>query len=178
MNYSSHNTITYPHNTFGIVFPPTAKLFGSFSLNQTKVVTAANTPTVIPYDTIEASRGITYTNSSQIVIPTKGFYELNWSIQLDKSGGGTSACDIWLRKNGVDIPRSAGQVVVVAQNGETLPFVNYFLYLEAGDHIQVVFASADATMAATYFPAWSTPTNPYTRPAIPAIITTIKYLGS
>lgn len=178
MNYSSSNSITYPHNTFGIVFPPTPKLFASFSLNSTKIVTAANTPTVIPYDTIEASRGITYQNTSQIVAPLKGYYELNYSIQLDKSGGGTSACDIWLRKNGQNIPRSGGQIVVVAQNGETLPFVNYFLELEANDYIEVVFASADATMAATYFAAWTAPPNPYTRPSIPAIITTIKYLGS
>jgi hypothetical protein len=178
MNFTSNNTITYPNNVFGIVFPPTAKLFGSFSLNQTRTVSAANTPTVIPYDTIEASRGITYTNTSRIVAPTKGYYEFNWSIQLDKSGGGISPCDIWLRKNGQDLPRSGGQVVVAANNGETLPFVNYFLELDAGDYVQVVFASSDATMAATNFPAWSTPTNPYTRPSIPAIITTIKYLGS
>lgn len=174
----STNLITYPNNVYGIQFPPSPKFFASFSLNTSKTVMAANTPTVIPYDTIEASRGITYTNTSQIVAPVKGFYEFNWSIQLDKSGGGTSPCDIWLRKNGQDLPRSGGQVVVVAQNGETLPFVNYFLDLNANDYIQVVFASSDATMTATNFPAWSTPTNPYTRPSIPAIITTIKYLGA
>jgi hypothetical protein len=178
MSYTSNNCITYPNNVFGIQFPPIPKFFASFSLNSTKVVTAANTPTIIPYDTIEASRGITYINSSQIVAPVKGYYEFNWSIQLDKSGGGTSACDIWLRKNGKDIPRSGGQTVVVGQQGESLPFVNYFLELEANDYIQVVFASADNTMAASYFAAWTTPTNPYTRPAIPAIITTMKYLGS
>jgi hypothetical protein len=165
-------------NTFGITFPPTPKFFASFSLNTTKTVSAANTPTVIPYDTIEASRGITYTNTSRIVAPVKGYYEFNWSIQLDKSGGGISPCDIWLRKNGQDLPRSGGQVVVVANNGETLPFVNYFLDLEANDYIEVVFASSDSTMAATNFPAWTKPPNTYVRPSIPAIITTIKYLGS
>jgi hypothetical protein len=166
------------NNVYGIQFPPIPKFFASFSLNSTKVVTAANTPTVIPYDTIEASRGITYTNNSRIIAPVKGYYEFNWSIQLDKSGGGTSACDIWLRKNGQDLPRSGGQVVVAGNNGETLPFVNYFLDMEANDYIEVVFASADNTMAASYFAAWTTPTNPYARPAIPAIITTMKYLGS
>lgn len=173
----TNNTIAYPHNRFGLEFPPDKRIFGSFSYNQTQVVTAANTPTVIPYDTVEAARGVRYQNSSQIVAPIKGVYEFNWSIQLDKSGGGTSACDIWLRKNGVDIPRSGGQVVVEAQQGETLPFVNYFLELEPNDYVEVVFASADNTMAATYFPAWTDPPNNYTRPAIPAIITTIKYLG-
>jgi hypothetical protein len=178
MSYASNNCITYPNNVFGIQFPPVPKFFGSFSLNQTKTVTAANTPTVIPYDTIEVSRGITYQNTSQVVAPIKGFYEFNWSIQLDKSGGGSSVCEIWLRKNGNDIPRSCSQMVVDSQNGETLPFVNYFLDLEAGDYIEVVFASADATMAASYFPAFTTPIDPYNRPAIPAIITTMKYLGA
>jgi hypothetical protein len=162
-------------NSFGISFPPVPKFFGSFSLNASRIVTAANTPTIIPYDTIEASRGITFTNNSRVVAPVKGFYEFNYSIQLDKSGGGNSVCDIWLRKNGQDIPRSAGQVVVAGNNGETLPFVNYFLELDANDYIEVVFASADVTMAATYFAA---KTSPFVCPAIPAIITTIKYLGA
>lgn len=161
-------------NTFGISFPSTPQFFGSFSLNTTKVVTAANTPTVIPYDTVEASRGITVQNTSNIVAPVKGFYEFNWSIQLDKAGSGNSVCDIWLRKNGQDIPRSAGQVVVAGNNGETLPFVNYILELNANDRVQVVFASPDVTMAATFFAA---KVSPFVCPAIPSIIVTMKYLG-
>lgn len=174
---SSNSSIAFPHNRFGLEFPPDKRIFGSFSLNTTQTVTGANVPTVIPYDTIEIARGVRYENGSQIVVPIKGIYEFNWSIQLDKSGGGSSAVDIWLRKNGADIPRSGGQVVVDGQQGETLPFVNYFLELEPNDYVEVVFASADNTVGATYFPAWTDPPNNYTRPAIPAIITTIKYLG-
>jgi hypothetical protein len=37
-----------------------------------------------------------------------------------------------------------------------------------------VFASGDATMAATAFPAWVTPGDPYDRPAIPSIILNVK----
>jgi hypothetical protein len=51
--------------------------------------------------------------------------------------------------------------------------VPIFLQLNANDYIEVVFASPDATMAVTSFPAI---TSPYTRPEVPSIITTMKML--
>jgi hypothetical protein len=55
--------------------------------------------------------------------------------------------------------------------------VPIFLQLAANDYVEVIFASADASMAVTGFPAWTTPTDPYDRPAIPGIISNIKLLS-
>lgn len=140
----------------------------------------ASTPTPITYQFTDVSNGIIVIGplpNSQIQVSKTGVYEFIFSCQLDKTGGGSSVCDIWLRKNGADIPFSASQYVVAGTNGETVPCLDFFLDLNANDIIEVVFASTDATMAITAFPQWTTPPNPYPRPAVPSIIATMKLLS-
>lgn len=147
--------------------------YGSFSSSQTQTQTngVANTPTVITHDTTEIANGVALVpgNTSRIRVSQTGVYKFLYSIQLDKSGGSTSVCDIWIRVNGTNVPRSAGQVVVAGPNGETLPCVEYILSLNANDFVEVVFSSVDSTMAVTAFPENLV----VGIPAIPSIITNI-----
>jgi hypothetical protein len=83
---------------------------------------------------------------------------------------------VWVRYNGVDAPDTATKVVVNGTQGETVMTVPFLANLAANTIIELVFASGDATMAATAFPAWVTPGDPYNRPAVPSIITTVKSL--
>lgn len=146
----------------------------SFYSLSTQVV-AANTPLPLWMEVPGVSLGGISLSTNAIVVSTSGTYEIQTSIQLDKAGGGTSECDFWFRKNGTDIPDSAYQITVQGTTGETLANVIIFETMAAGDKLEVVIASADNTMAATFFQ--STVTTPYTRPAIPSIITNIKLLG-
>jgi hypothetical protein len=152
-------------------------LYGTASSSITTLQSAPNTPTTIPFNTVEITNGIPFdfsANPTRIPVAVSGDYKFSWSIQLDKIGGGVSQCDIWLRINGVNVPRSGGQITVQGANGEALPFIEYILSLTAGQYIEVVFASSDSTMAITSFPAI---TSPFIRPAIPSIIATIYKLG-
>ena len=170
------------NNTFGPLFPPNqialVSVSGSFSSSATQPMAGANTPKAITYNTVETSNGVTFDNTvpSRILIPHEGLYEFNFSLQIDQQVGGTTPFDVWLRVNGNDVPRSGTQATITGQQGETFMFVNYFLDLLQGDYVEVIYASAQPSLAVTAFPAWTTPTNPYTRPAIPSIITTIKLL--
>jgi hypothetical protein len=149
---------------------------GAFSdtTTQTQTGGVADTPTPITFNTTDISNGIVLgTPTSRITVSKTGLYEFIFSCQLDKSGGGVDVCDVWLRKNGTDIPNTASQVVVNGTNGETLATVPFMLNLNANDYIEVVFASSDATMSIASFPAT---TSPYTRPAVPSIIATMKLL--
>lgn len=150
---------------------------GAFSDTTTQLQTGgiANTPTPITFNQTDVSNGISLVlgSPSRMRVSQTGLYELTFSCQLDKTGGGVDICDIWLRKNGNDIAASASQVVVNGTNGETVLTVNFFLQLNATDYIEIVFASPDATMAITDFPAQAAP---YVRPAVPSIIATMKLL--
>ena len=150
---------------------------GAFSSDATQFQFGglSNSPTAITYNSTDVTNGISLVvgQDSQIQVSKAGLYQFQFSAQLDKSGGGTSTVELWLRKNGTDIPYSATQVVVAGTNGETVMTVPFFLQLAANDYIEVVFASGDATMCIAGFPAI---TSPYTRPAIPSIIVTMNLL--
>lgn len=141
----------------------------------------ASTPTPITYQFTDVSNGIFLVGpapDSRIQVSKTGLYEFIFSAQLDKVGGGVSQCDIWLRKNGADIPFSASQFAVQGTNGEVVPCVDFFLQLNANDYIEVVFASTDPSMEIAAFPQWTTAGgNPYNRPAVPSIIATMKLLS-
>jgi hypothetical protein len=192
--YTVNDTVYYDSNTYEAlqvnqnVLPSTlapnwivvsasvSTYSGSFSSSATQLQTGgvANTPTAIVFNTIEYQNGITLAtlpSSSEIYVPVNGVYKFSYSIQLDKSGGGNSLCDIWIRVNGNNVPRSASRCIVAGQTGETFPYCEYILNLTGGDKIQVIFASSDATMAATAFPATAT------IPAIPSIISNIYRLS-
>jgi hypothetical protein len=150
---------------------------GCFITSTTQVQTGgvANTPTPITFTGALVSNGISLvtTPGTEIRVSNAGLYELIFSIQFDKTGGGVDVADAWIRVNGNDVPSSATQIVVNGTNGETVMTVNTFLTLNAGDDIEIVFASGDATMIVASFPAQA---SPYVRPAVPGIIVTIKEL--
>lgn len=153
--------------------------FASFSSTLTQAVTGANTVTPITYNTVDVNtNGITQSGSS-ITVDRAGAYEIIPSLQLDKSGGGTTQAFFWLQTStnaGVtwtDVPNSSSQVVISGPNAQVLGAVSISLYLIAAQRIRIVFASADAT---TQVQALVAQLAPYVRPANPSIITTIKLL--
>lgn len=174
------NQITYPHSSFGIQFPPSSntftKIYGSFSYSQTKAVTGANIPTIIPLDTIEASNGVRLENTTQVVAPITGTYKYDYSLQVDQSSGGTSIVEMWIRINGYDVPRTTSQVTLQGQTNEVFPMCSYILELEANDYVELVFVSAESSVVALSVPAWTTPTDAYTRPAVPSLIVNMNLL--
>lgn len=151
------------------------QVFGEFLTTGSVPVAAANTPTVIPLDTNTVGNFVSL-NAGGIRVAETGLYKLYLSLQLDKSGGGTDPCDFWVRVNGNDVANTASQVTLQGNTGEILGNVSLYLSLNANDTIEIVFASSDASMTATYFPAWVTPGDPYDRPAIPAVIANIQLL--
>lgn len=154
---------------------------GAWISHTTQLQPAASTPTPITFQFTDVSNGIFLVGAapdSRIRVSKTGVYEFIFSAQLDKTNGGADTCDIWLRKNGTDIPFSASQFSVQGTQGETVPCVDFFLDLSANDYIEVVFASTEGSMGITAFPQWTVAGgNPYNRPAVPSIIATMKLLS-
>ena len=185
-NLTNIATISNSANTMDIsgvrsINGRTTWITGAFSstVTQTQTGGLSNTPTAITYNSSDVTNGVSLVVGSpaQIQVSKTGLYQIQFSIQFDKTGGGTSSVDVWLRKNGNNVPASATQIVVAGTNGETVMTVPFMLNLNANDTIEVVFASGDATMAVTSFPAQTFPADPYARPAVPSIITTVQLLG-
>ena len=126
-------------------------------------------PTVFSYNGTFLQQGVHLGGTTQLIVESSGYYETYYSIQLNKTAGGSSVKTfIWLRVNGFDVPDSNGAVVNNSNNGQSLPIVLYNLYLNAGDFVEFVAQADDINMIAeAVYPAAIGPT-------IPSIITGIK----
>ena len=113
--------------------------------------------------------GVSLVSNSRITVSKTAIYEAYYSIQVNRTSGGTSEyIYVWLRKNGIDVPDSNGRVGTNSNNGDSLPIVIYVLPLNAGDYIEFASqASADHLQILAI-------TSGIPGPAIPSIIAGIK----
>ncbi len=143
--------------------------YGQFYDTTPQVAAAINTPTAITFNTTDVTRGVFLgTPSSRVTVDTEGVYNFLFSIQLDKTAGGTGIFWVWPRINGVDVPDSNSQVQIQGNNAEQLVTVGYFFELKANDYVEIMFAVNDITVQVDSFPASAF------YPAIPSIILTVS----
>jgi hypothetical protein len=142
--------------------------YGQFSSTISQTVSGSNTATPLTYNRTDISFGVYYdsSNNSRIYVSSGGVYKCAFSIQLDKTGGGTNVVDIWIAKNGDDVEWTASRATVVGQNGETFVYTEFLVPLSIGDYIEFKFISSDATMTAQSFVSVGFP-------SVPSIIATI-----
>lgn len=149
--------------------PPKRIRYGSFYDTTTQTAAAINTAYEITYNTTSLSQGVYLgTPTSRIYVDTQGVYDFQFSIQLDKTAGGTGVFWIWARLNGTDVPDSASQVRIQGNNAEVFTAANFFLDLKAGDYVEFMWAVDDTTVEMASFAA-AAPI-----PAIPSIIVTVS----
>jgi len=126
---------------------------------------------VVSVSQLRTSATYTGTMTSQIVVANTGIYNLQFSSQLDKSDSGVDIANFWLRRNGTDIPSSAGNLSLQGNSPAYMMAAwNYVIQLVAGDIIELYWASADANMSIY---SESIQTSPYPHPAIQSTILTI-----
>jgi hypothetical protein len=143
--------------------------YGQFYDTTPQTATAINTPEAVTFNTTDVSNGV-YIGSptSRIYVDEHSIYNFLFSIQLDKTSGGSGIFWVWPRINGVDVPDSNSQIQIQGNDAEQLVTVGYFFDLKAGDYVEIMFAVNDTTVQMDYFPASAF------YPAIPSIILTVS----
>lgn len=151
----------------------TQKLYGgSFHDTTTQTAAAINTAYALTFNSTGHSAGVRIGSpTSRIICDNPGYYNFQFSAQLDNTTGGDHLAYIWARINGVDIAASAGQVRLKGNNGELVAAWNYVLPVAAGDYFEVVWAVTD-TAVQILSSAASSPV-----PAIPSIILTVTQVS-
>lgn len=143
--------------------------YGQFYDTTTQIAGAINTPQEITFNTTDVSRGVFLGSpTSRVYVDTEGVYNFLFSIQLDKTSGGTGVFWVWPRINGVDVPDSNSQVQIQGNNAEQLVTIGYFFELKAGDYVEIMFAVNDISVQVEAFPASAF------YPSIPSIILTVS----
>lgn len=148
--------------------------YGTVSSSQTQIVTAANTATVATFNIAEDLNNVEIVDGTKITVSETGDYFFQFSAQFAKPGGSSAQADIWLRKNGVDIPRTSSRATMQGNPNEVLVTLNYILDLDPNDYVEVVFSSADTDVRLVAHIGLTSPA----RPDIPSIIATINLVGN
>jgi len=148
---------------------------GAFQDNTTQTAISANTAYPVKFNTTDLSNGVTIVNDgsgnpTRITLANTGIYNLQFSLQLEKvSGSSNFIVDVWLRKNGIDIPDTTGKVVLTGSSSAS-PVVaawNYLLDLISSDYVQLMWSTTNTN--AVILAATATPPHP----GIPSSILTI-----
>jgi hypothetical protein len=151
--------------------------YGGFSstLDQTGSISAG---TVMTYNTVDISDGITVASNSRITVPRTGIYNLQFSAQFKNVENTQEDVTIWFRVNGVDLANSATQTTIPARKsasifGYGVTAWNIFLSLTAGQYVEIVWVPTVATLTMESLPASVSPAYP----AIPSVIATMMQVA-
>jgi hypothetical protein len=143
--------------------------FGSFFSTQTQAATVINTAKAITYNNADTAYGIYRdpADSSKIKVSRPAIYNVQFSIQVDKTSGGTGKFYIWPAINGTAVANSGSLVQIQGNNAEIFSAANFFLPLSNGDYFQLFFSVDSLDVQLQHFAAVAPV------PAIPSIILTV-----
>jgi hypothetical protein len=152
--------------------------YGAFQ--DTTDQTAANTTTAyaVTLNTTDYSNGVYLSNSSRLNVRNYGVYNIQFSIQFKNTTNDAQDVDIWFRKNGTNIDGSNSRFSLPARKSTGDPShliaaMNYFLEMNAGDYVEIMWRVTDVGVSLEHFPTSTTPD----RPSVPSAIITLNYVA-
>ena len=180
--------ITYTGKTATTFTGITRGVYGSTNVahtagvNVSEAQTLASSSSTLPLTLLQTtvSNGVRIdpTDPTKVIHATAGIYNIQFSIQMLTFDGTIDNVTIWFRLNGVDIPYSAGIATVPAVHGgnpgTAIISWNLVQPMNAGDYIQILFASTTGNTVAATYPPGTAPT----RPASPSIILTSTFVSA
>lgn len=165
---------TGPIGATGPSGPAWEGAYGSFYDTTTQTNPIANIARTMTLNTTSTADGISVVDFTKITFAVAGVYNVQFSAQIQKSDPGTDTIDIWLAKNGVNVPNSNGQLVLT-QSGVDSRMVaawNFVFDVIAGDYVELVWSSPDTNISILSMIGQSGPQ----RPAIPSLIVTAQQI--
>lgn len=130
--------------------------------------TAANLMTLNNSDS--QNNGVTMVDGSKLTFANAGVYNIQFSAQFIKTDSNNDDVDIWIKKNGTNIPYTNSSATLVGNNGKLIAAWNFVIPVDSGDYIQFYWHSVDLDMSLQHLDAAESPS----RPDTPSIILTAQ----
>jgi hypothetical protein len=149
---------------------------GSFYDTTTQTNPVANAVNLMQvnsvYDSNDGTQYAIKKDTDRVYVTQTGVYNIQFSAQLDQTGGGNTHFDIWIRVNGQNVPYSATKVVIAGPNDEKVAAWNWVLTLKANDYFEIAWASpsTDAILLAEVATG--------NVPEIPSVIITVTWVSA
>lgn len=139
----------------------------------------STTSAAMQIDTVILSNGITCSApSSKIYFTNAGIYNIQFSAQLLNYTTSDDNVTIWVRKNGTDVTASAGIQQINPKHGTSPGAIiagwNYIDSYNAGDYVELVWASETGNTVLATYPPGTAPTHP----SSPSLILTVTFVSS
>ena len=135
--------------------------YGAFQDVTDQFAAVINTGYPMLLGVTDLSNQVTVVSGSRVTIANTGIYNIQWSGQFTNPLAAEHDVTIWLRKNGVDVPGSAGVVLVPKKHGSAdghiLPSWNFLLDVVGGDYYEFVWSTEDTSVYLSFQPAGSPP---------------------
>jgi hypothetical protein len=146
---------------------------GVFHDTTTPTAAAINTPYGIKVNTTDLTNGVSVdgTDTSRLIPTTSAVYNIQFSVQMNKSSGSASNAWVWLRVNGVDIPATATKVTVQGSSSALVAAWNFVVPLETSDYAQIMWAVDNTGIQLVAEPAT------LFCPSIPSVIITMTIVS-
>ena len=155
--------------------------YGQFQSNVDQTAAAIDVAYAITYTQSDFADGVTLSSSSRLTVPSAGVYTTTYSIQLVNTTNVVQDVDIWLRKNGTDIPDTNSRFSLSARKSPGNPShliatTSIMVELAANDYIEVIFHVTDVGVNIEHFPAvtYSAGVTP-AHPATPSAIVQVEF---
>jgi len=121
---------------------------------------------------------INVSDITRVDFSVAGYYSIGFSSQLLSFDSAVTDVNFWFRKNGVDIPNSAHLLSVPAVKSGTagLAIASYNLIqpINAGDYIQLMYATFSGNVVLVTYPPGTAPVHP----ASPSVILTATFVSA
>lgn len=162
--------------------------FPSISASDTTDQYAVNdTPTLVLWDTLETDEGFTLNISGSATANYNGVYKIDYSLQFANTDNAAHDVVVWLRVDGVDVPRSASKFTLPARKSAGVPsylvaYSHITFPIYGGSDIELYWAtdkgySPVGPVDGVYMEHEVAQTVPYAHPAIPSAFGTITFVS-
>jgi hypothetical protein len=153
--------------------------------------TAANTPTIVQWDTLESGNGFTLNANNTATAQISGIYKITYSLQFANNDNAIHDAIVWLRLNGAtptaDVTNSTTIFTIQARKSALRPnfvcgYSEVVFTLNVGDSVGLWWGTDQAATSGgatgVYIDYRAAQTTPMAYPAVPSAIGSITFVSA
>ena len=183
-------------NAFGELFGPDGGKYIAFphiaaSDNAIQYATAANTPTIVQWSSLDSGSGFKLNSDNTATAQVPGIYKITYSLQFANDDNAIHDAIVWLRIDGstsaADVPNSTTVFTLQARKSALLPnfvcgYSEVVFTLKAGYSVGLWWGTDQAATSGgatgIYIDYRAAQTSPMAYPAVPSAIGSITFVSA
>jgi hypothetical protein len=180
VNFTGKTSTTFTGITRGAYTSTNTSHAIGANVSEALGVSGALSSRSVPFTATDTSNGVALNSvdTSHIDFSIAGYYNIQFSAQLYNNTTTEDNVTFWFKKDGVDIPNSAGVTTVPKSTGSNTGAViiswNIVVDVLAGGYIELYFASDTGNTVIVTYPAGTSPVHPVS----PSVILTATFVSA